>query len=111
MCPPVLQNLIDLGEQMHEAMLREDLDALLQVLAERSEVIGSLSEALTLPPSQRERIASQLLRQQQRLEEALIGQENRLSKALRRLTFHKTARQSYGRRPPPRRLLNKNLRG
>lgn len=111
MQPPVIHTLLDLGEQMQEALLENDLDALLEKLSLRAEMIESLPEVLQLSPADREQIATSLIRQQRFLEETLARQERRLSEALERMATHQTARRTYRQGPPPRRLLNKNLRG
>ncbi len=107
----LIQSIFDLGDRMHDALVNEDLDAFLLSLSERTALIESLHEAGDIPSTEREEIASLLVRQQQRLEDALTRQEARMSEALERLTTHRMARREYGRRPPRRRLLNKNLQG
>ena len=108
---PLIQSILDLGDRLYEALMQENLDAFLQHLSERTALIDALHDAARIPPAEREEIASRLVRQQRRLEEALARHETRLSEALVRLTTHRTAHQTYHRRPPRRTLLNKNLQG
>ncbi len=112
MSAPFLQNLLDLGDKLKDALEKGEMDTYFDVLDER----GTLLDAILAyrHPSELDTdwktTASALAHQNDALMEAAELQRRRMQNEMIRIEQVKEAQRSYAQLTAPPNILNENLR-
>ncbi len=108
----LLNALINLGVQMHEALSDNEMDVFTRLLSERQQLVDAL-QAYSDSPDKSEYASTfeALSTQDAALAEAMAEKERLLMKDLENIDLLRKADRSYSANKPVHRLMNPNLQG